>query len=207
MFGPESLERPYKGYRIEGGAQSQGPNSNLWLSVATVLLKKPDGTLLQVDQYRDPLLAYESGDLAAWFGLGVAEILVDHCLPPSAHYLQPMTVERAVDILRRGAEDHDKREIRRPELYDALTFLDKLLEKKNWLVRRYRNALRGDTRNRREKMERREELRVRFRGIQQACVEALVVEMNKLALRFRKNKPVIDKLRQLLASIRRPVGK
>jgi hypothetical protein len=92
-------------------------------------------------------------------------------------------------------------------LYDALTFLDKFLEKRNWLVRRYRNAPRGDTRNQRETMERREQLRVRFRDIQQACVEVLVVEMNKLALRFRKNKPAIDKLRRQLASVRRPVGK
>jgi hypothetical protein len=136
MFGPESLERPYKGYRIEGGAQSEGPNSNLWFSVATVLLKKLDGTLLQVHQYRDPLLAYDNGDLAAWFGLGIAEILVDHCLPPPPYYLAPMTIERAVDILRRGTEDHYKREIRRPEMYDALTFLDKFLEKKNWLVQK-----------------------------------------------------------------------
>jgi hypothetical protein len=36
-------------------------------------------------------------------------------------------------ILRRGAEDHHKREIRRPELYKALTFLDQFLERKNWL--------------------------------------------------------------------------
>ena len=79
--------------------------------VATVLLKKPDGTLLMVYQYRDPVLAYEEGDLAAWFGLGAAEISVDHCVPPPAYYLRPMTVERAVGILRWAAEDRHNREM------------------------------------------------------------------------------------------------
>jgi hypothetical protein len=32
-------------------------------------------------------------------------------------------LDRQIEILRRGAEDHHKREIRTPELYDALTFL------------------------------------------------------------------------------------
>jgi hypothetical protein len=41
---------------------------------------------------------------------------------------------------RRGAEDHHKREIRKPALYEALSFVEQYLEKKNWLVRRYRNA-------------------------------------------------------------------
>ena len=33
-----------------------------------------------------------------------------------------------------------KREIRKPALYEALSFVEQYLEKKNWLVRRYRNA-------------------------------------------------------------------
>jgi hypothetical protein len=164
--------------------------------------------VLQVERYRDEQLAYEdSGDLAAWFGLGIAEISVDRCLPPPAYYLTPMNVARAVNILRRSAEDHHKREIRRPELYDALTFLDRFLGKKNWLVRRYRNALRGDTRNQREKLEQREKLRVCFRGIQHACIETLLAEINDLARRYRENRPRIDALRRQLAVVQRPVGK
>jgi hypothetical protein len=74
MFGPESMERPYKGYMIEGGAQSLGPNSKLWVAVGTVLLKRPDSSVLRVHDYRDPMLAYEDGDIAALFGSVVAEI-------------------------------------------------------------------------------------------------------------------------------------
>jgi hypothetical protein len=207
MFNAPRLERPYRGYVVQGTAEPPGPYSDLWVPIATVLLKKPAGSVLQVERYRDEQLAYDDGDLAAWFGLGVAEICVDRCLPPPAYYLAPMTVARAVYILRRGAEDHHKREIRRPELYDALTFLDRFLGKKNWLVRRYRNALRGDTRNQREKLEQREKLRVCFRGIQHACIETLLAEINDLARRYRENRPRIDALRRQLAVVQRPVGK
>ena len=207
MFGPEPLRRPYKGYVVKGDAEPLAPYSDLWVAVASVLLQMPDNSVLRVDHYEDPILAYEDGDLAAWFGLGIAEMSVDRCLPPPSYYLAPMTVARSIDILRRGAEDHHKREIRRPELYDALTFLDEFLGKKNWLVRRYRYALRGDTRNRREKLAQREKLRVRFRGIQQACVESILAEINDLALHYRENKPAIDKLRRQLAVVVRPVAK
>jgi hypothetical protein len=118
-----------------------------------------------------------------------------------------MNVARAVDILRRGAEDRHKREVRRSELYEALGFLDQFLGKKNWLVRRYRNELRGDTRNHREKLEQREKLRVRFRGIQHACVETLLAEINGLALRYRDSRPKIDALCRQLAVVRQPIGK
>jgi hypothetical protein len=191
---------------LKAPQEPPGPYSDLWIPIATVLLRKPSGSVLQVERYRDEQLAYEDGDLAAWFGLGIAEISVDRCLPPPEYYLQPMTVGRAIDILRRGAEDHHKREIRRPQLYEALNFLDEFLGKKNWLVRRYRNALRGDTRNHREMLQQREKLRVQFRGIQHACVETLLAEINDLALQYPKNKQRIDALRRQLALVRQPVG-
>jgi hypothetical protein len=119
-----------------------------------------------------------------------------------------MTVGWAIDILRRGAEDHHKREIRRPKLYEALTFLDRFLEKKNWPVHRYRYALRGDTRKQREKLAQREKLRVRFRGIQQACIEIILAEINDLAFHYRENEPAIDELRrQLTIVVSRRIGK
>jgi hypothetical protein len=207
MFRPAPLERPYKGYVVEGRAEPLDAHSDLWVSVATVLLQKPAGSVLQVECYRDPILAYDDGNLAARFGLGIAEISVDRCLPPPAYYLSPMNVARAIDILRRAAEDHHKREIRIPKLYEALAFLDQFLGKQNWLVRRYGNELRGDTRNRREKMEQREKLRVRFRGIQQACVEIILAELNDRARHYRENKAAIDALRRQLAIVRRPIAR
>lgn len=206
MFGAAPLDRPYKGYIIEGSAEPLAPYSDLWAAVATVLLKKPGGSVLQVERHRVPMLTYEDGDLAAWFGLGIAEISVDRCLPAPSYYLTPMTAARAVDILRCGAEDHHNKEIRTPELYNALAFLDQFLGRKNWLVRRYRNSLRGDARNQREKMEQRERLRVRFRGIQQACIETILDQMNELALQYRENRSAIEMLRRQLAAVRRPIS-
>jgi hypothetical protein len=207
VLGHPRLERSYKGYLIEGSAEPVGPGTNLLLTTATVLLKRPDASLLRVNHFRDRLLTYEDADLAAWFGLGIAEISVDRCLPPPWHYLVPMDVARAVEILRRGAEDHHKREIRKPELYEALAFLEQYLDEKSWLVRRYGYTLRGDTRNQREKMQQRENLRVRFRGIQRACIDAILSKMNELAIEYRKNRPAINELRRQLALVSRRIGK
>lgn len=63
-----------------------------------------------------------------------------------------------------------------------------------------------DTRNYREKLEQREKLRVRFRGIQYAYVEILLAEINDLAQRYRENRPRIDALRRQLAVVRLPIG-
>ena len=110
----------------------------------------------------------------------------------------------AVDILRRAAVECMERKIRRSKLYEALDFLEKALERK-WLVRRYRNALKGDRRTWREQQELRDELRVAARGIQQACMPLLVDRMNELAHRYRENKPEINKLRWQLSVVRKPV--
>ncbi len=41
----------------------------------------PDNSLYGVDDYSDPSLAYEDEELAAWFGLALAEIAVHHLVP------------------------------------------------------------------------------------------------------------------------------
>lgn len=110
----------------------------------------------------------------------------------------------AVDILRRAADECTVREICRPKVYEALEFLEPLLEPR-WLVRRYRTELRWDRRNDREKEELREALRAAARGIQQACAALIVDQMNDLAVRFRENKPKIDKLRWQLSIVRKAV--
>jgi hypothetical protein len=37
--------------------QPLGPASDVWIVVATVLLQKPSGSVLQVERYQDPMLA------------------------------------------------------------------------------------------------------------------------------------------------------
>jgi len=118
-----------------------------------------------VYRFQDRLLACDEEDLSKWFGLFLAQIAVDHCLPKPWYYLRPMDFAWAVDILRRAAEECKTTEIRRPKLYEALDFLEQSLDQK-WLVRRYRRGLIGDRRDYREKEEQRETLRVAVRGIQ-----------------------------------------
>jgi hypothetical protein len=56
-------------------------------------------------------------------------------------------------------------------------------------------------------MQQREKLRVCFRGVQQACVEVLLAEINGLARRYQANNPAIDKLRRQLVIVNKPVRK
>jgi hypothetical protein len=48
-------------------------------------------------------VAMESPILCKWFGLGIAEITIDYCLPPAEYFFLPMKLGWAVDILRRAA--------------------------------------------------------------------------------------------------------
>ena len=91
------------------------------------------------------------------------------------------------------------------KLYEAMEYLEKSLDDKAWLVRRYRRTLQGDIRNGREEQKKREKLRVTARAVALACAEKIVAEMNELAARYRENKRKIDWLRRVLELVRRPV--
>ena len=105
MYGHEtSIERRYKGFRIYGDARSVHNESPRWFAVGQVFVDMPNGSLYGVEDFSDPSLAYEDEELAAWFGLGLAEIVVDHLVPPAEYYLTPMNPAWAVDLLApRGA--------------------------------------------------------------------------------------------------------
>ena len=68
MLEETRLKSPYKGYVIEGSAESAGPD-DLLFATATVLLEKPEVSVLRVYHFQDRLLVYDNADLAAWFGL------------------------------------------------------------------------------------------------------------------------------------------
>jgi hypothetical protein len=176
----------------------------VWFACGSVLLLRPDNTVLQTARYSDPLIVSEDQALAMRFGLFLAELGVDYFLPSPDYYLRPMDFARAVDILRCAVDKCTQREIRRPELYEALDFLEKSLDQK-WLVHRYRRALTGDRRTWREKQDLRYALRVTARGIQNACSALIVARMNDLGRSFRENRSAIHDLRRQLAIVRKPV--
>src|SRR5262245_8652852 len=99
------LTQSYKGYTIHGDAAPVHNDINLFFAQGSVLLLRPDNTLLQVERLDYPLLTYEYDHLASWFGLFLAELAGDHCLPPPAYYLRQMDFAWAVDILRRAATE------------------------------------------------------------------------------------------------------
>jgi hypothetical protein len=198
------IEAEYNGFRIAGAALAVGMGNNRWFAVGEVLLDKHDHSVLLVDRFLDSNLTYDDEVLCKWFGLGVAEIAVDHFLPPADYFFLPMNVCWAVNILRRAALECKEREIRRSKLYEALDFLEGLLNP-NRLVRRYRQELRWDRRNEGEKEELREILRVMTRGIQHACTKYLVDRLNELGKNYRDNLDEIRLLRRQLDIVRRPV--
>ena len=196
---------PYKGYFIDGEAQPAYFGYSLhrqsWHPTADVLLIMPNNTVLQVERRTDNTISCDDEDLTKHFALFLAELAVDHFLPPPAFYLRPMDFAWAMEILSRAAEECTVKEIRRSKLYEALDFLEKELDRK-WPAIRYRRALRGDRRNAEELQELEQELRVAIRHIQSACMATIVKRMNELATNFRENRPKIESLRAQLSKIK-----
>ena len=122
-FGDE-LNQQYKGYTISGRAESVHNGSGRYFAHASVLLIRPDKTCVQAYRDADHLFSFDNEDEAQIVGLFLAELAVDHFVPPPAYYLTPMNVGWAVDIVRRGADECKTREIGRPKLYEALDFLE-----------------------------------------------------------------------------------
>jgi hypothetical protein len=58
---------------FEDSAEPFASHSNLWV-LSGYRPVKPDSLVLQVEGYRNPILACEDSNLAAGFGLGIAEI-------------------------------------------------------------------------------------------------------------------------------------
>jgi hypothetical protein len=164
----DRLQQQYKGYTICGSRRPVHNDRGGYFAHASVLLIKPNMVCVQAYRDEDHLFRFDDEDEARLVGLFLAELAVDHFVPPPAYYLTPMNMAWAVDILRRTADEYKIREILRPKLYEALDFLEKSVEP-TWLVKRYRRELSGDRRNERQKDQLREALRLATRGIQQAC--------------------------------------
>lgn len=149
---PSGADRSYKGYTISGSARPLFGPGALWSTKGSVLLVKPDSSLCRlIAAYEDPLLVFGDEAFAKLTGCFLAELAVDHLLPPPAYYLAPMNAAWAVGIIRHAAEDCKIGNIQTPKLFEALDYLETFLEDKSWLVRRYRRSLRGDRRNERGK--------------------------------------------------------
>jgi hypothetical protein len=119
------ITQSYKGFTICGAAAPVHNDIGLFFTEGSVLLLRSNKSVLQVDRFYDPLITCEDEDPAKWFGIFLAELAVDHCLPPLAYYLRPMDFAWAVDIPRRAAA----------ECMRSGSSLESCCSNTNWLIR------------------------------------------------------------------------
>ena len=75
-----------------------------------MLLTLPNMVCVEAYRDQDHLFIFDDEDEARLVGLFLAELAVDHFVPPPAYYLTPMNIGWAVDILRRAADECKKRD-------------------------------------------------------------------------------------------------
>ena len=199
------IGEPYKDYLISGDAQTLNIGYSLhrrtWHPAYQVILVMPNNTCLEVERHTETKISCDDEELTKRFALFLAELAVDHSLPPPAYYLRPMDFAWSMEILSRAAEECTVKEIRRSKLYEALDFLENELDRK-WPAIQYRRALRGDRRNDEEVEELHQELRVVTRQLQSACVATIVRRMNDCAANYRENRSKIEAFRKQLVVIK-----
>ena len=72
----------YKGYFIDGSALMVHPFSPDWYVCGSVYVSGPGTSILGVTRFQLERFTVSIKELAEWFGLEVARIVVDECLPP-----------------------------------------------------------------------------------------------------------------------------
>src|SRR5262249_51090443 len=76
-----TLMQPYKGYFITGSAMSVHPFSPDCYIGGSVLVPGRGSSIVEVTRFQFQRFTVSIKELAAWFGLEVARIVVDECLP------------------------------------------------------------------------------------------------------------------------------
>jgi len=73
--------QPYKGYFIEGSALLVHPFSPDWYVGGNVLVPGRSSSIVEITRFQVQRFTVSIKELAEWFGLEVARIVVDECLP------------------------------------------------------------------------------------------------------------------------------
>jgi hypothetical protein len=72
--------QPYKGYFIDGSALMVHPFSPDWYVGGSVLVPGRGSSIVEVTRFQLQRFTVSIKELAKWFGLEVARIVVDGCL-------------------------------------------------------------------------------------------------------------------------------
>jgi hypothetical protein len=74
--------QPYKGYFIEGSALLVHPYSPAWYVGGSILVAGRASSIMEIGRFQLQRFTVSIKELAEWFGLEVARIVVDECLAP-----------------------------------------------------------------------------------------------------------------------------
>lgn len=74
--------QPYKGYFIQGSAMMVHPFSPGYFVGGSVLVPGHSGSVVEITRFQLRRFAVSIKELAEWFGLEVARMVVDECLAP-----------------------------------------------------------------------------------------------------------------------------
>jgi len=74
--------QPYKGYFIVGNALMVYPFSPDWYVGGSVLVQGRSSSIVEVTRFQLQRFTVSMKEPAEWFGLEVAQIVVDECLAP-----------------------------------------------------------------------------------------------------------------------------
>jgi hypothetical protein len=75
------MMQPYKGYFIEGSALMVHPFSPDWYVGGSVLVPGRASSIVEITRFQLQRFTVSIRELAEWFGLEVARIVMDECLP------------------------------------------------------------------------------------------------------------------------------
>jgi hypothetical protein len=74
------MMRPYKGYFIEGSALLVHPFSPDWYFGGSDLVSGRSSSIVEIGRFQLQRFTVSIKELAEWFGLEIARIVVDECL-------------------------------------------------------------------------------------------------------------------------------
>jgi hypothetical protein len=72
--------QPYKGYFIKGSAMPVHPFNPDYYVGGSVLVPGRSGSIVEITRFQFHRFTVSMKELAEWFGLEVAQIVVDECL-------------------------------------------------------------------------------------------------------------------------------
>jgi hypothetical protein len=76
------MMQPYKGYFIQGSPLLVHPFSPDYFVGGSVLVPGRPGSVVEITRFQFQRFSVSIKELAEWFGLEVARLVVDECLAP-----------------------------------------------------------------------------------------------------------------------------